>query len=119
MTLTLSFLSNCFGKSITPGDRKVKVRKIPTISYQIEIQSVLFDSSYLFIYLVIYLFVYLFIYLCIIYLFIYLFSFAQRGGSPQQREPITVGPYYLTHPVKFLLWEETGVPGENLKMNLY
>ena len=33
--------------------------------------------------------------------FIYLFSFATRAGSPQQREPITVGPYYLTHPVNF------------------
>ena len=30
------------------------------------------------------------------YLFFYLFSFATRAGSPQQREPITVGPYYLT-----------------------
>ena len=29
------------------------------------------------------------------YLFIYLFNFATRAGSPQQREPITVGPYYL------------------------
>ena len=27
--------------------------------------------------------------------FIYLFNFATRAGSPQQREPITVGPYYL------------------------
>ena len=26
----------------------------------------------------------------------YLFSFATRAGSPQQREPVTVGPYYLT-----------------------
>ena len=26
----------------------------------------------------------------------FLFSFATREGSPQQREPITVGPYYLT-----------------------
>ena len=30
-----------------------------------------------------------------------LFSFPTRAGSPQQREPITVGPYYLTHPVNF------------------
>ena len=30
-----------------------------------------------------------------------LFSFATRAGSPQQREPITVGSYYLTHPVNF------------------
>ena len=28
-----------------------------------------------------------------------LFSFTTRAGSPQQREPITVGPYYLSHPV--------------------
>ena len=41
--------------------------------------------------------------------FFYLFSFATRAGSPQQREPITVGPYYQTHPVNFSLWEETGV----------
>ena len=34
--------------------------------------------------------------LLFIYLFIYLFSFATRAGSPQQREPVTVGPYYLT-----------------------
>ena len=31
----------------------------------------------------------------------FLFSFVTRAGSPQQREPITVGPYYLTHPVNF------------------
>ena len=30
------------------------------------------------------------------YLFIYLFSFATRAGSPQQGEPVAVGPYYLT-----------------------
>ena len=35
------------------------------------------------------------------YLLIYLFSFATKAGSPQQREPIIVGPYYLTHPVNF------------------
>ena len=29
--------------------------------------------------------------------FYFLFSFATRAGSPQQREPITVGPYYLTY----------------------
>ena len=33
--------------------------------------------------------------------FFFLFSFATRAGSPQQREPVTVGPYYLTHPVNF------------------
>ena len=31
--------------------------------------------------------------------FLYLFIFATRPGSPQQREPITVCPYNLTHPV--------------------
>ena len=30
-----------------------------------------------------------------------LFSFATRAGSPQQCEPITAGPYNLTHPVNF------------------
>ena len=34
-------------------------------------------------------------------LIFFLFSFATRAGSPQQREPLTVGPYYLTHPVNF------------------
>ena len=28
----------------------------------------------------------------------FLFSFATRAGSPQQREPITLGPCYLAHP---------------------
>ena len=28
-------------------------------------------------------------------------AFATRAGSPQQREPITVGPYYLSPPVNF------------------
>ena len=41
-----------------------------------------------------------------------LFSFATRAESPQQREPITVGLYYLT-PRQLSLWEETVVPGEN------
>ena len=34
------------------------------------------------------------------YLFIYLTS-PTAAGSPQQLMPITVGPHYLTHPVKF------------------
>ena len=49
--------------------------------------------------------------------FFLLFSFATRAGSPQQREPITVGPYYLTHPSQLFLWEETGVPGENPRLS--
>ena len=36
-----------------------------------------------------------------------LFSIATRARSPQQREPITVGPYYLSCQIS--LWEETGV----------
>ena len=32
---------------------------------------------------------------------IFLFSLATGAGSPQQREPITVGPYHLSHPVNF------------------
>ena len=34
------------------------------------------------------------------FFFIYL-TFATRAGTPQQREPITVGPCHLTHPVYF------------------
>jgi hypothetical protein len=34
------------------------------------------------------------------YLFIYL-ALPTRAGSPQQPMPITVGPFYLTHPVNF------------------
>ena len=34
-----------------------------------------------------------------IFYFFFLFSLAIGAGSPQQREPITVGPYYLSHPV--------------------
>ena len=29
------------------------------------------------------------------------FNFATRSGSPQEHMSITVGPYYLTHPVNF------------------
>ena len=28
-------------------------------------------------------------------------NYATRAGSPQQCEPVTVGPYDLTHPVNF------------------
>ena len=43
--------------------------------------------------------------------YIRFYSFHLR--SPQQREPIGAGPYYLTHPVNFPMWEEAGVPGGN------
>lgn len=36
-----------------------------------------------------------------VFIFFNLFSFATRVGSAQQREPIIVGPYCLTHPVNF------------------
>ena len=42
--------------------------------------------------------------------FFILFSFATRAGSPQQREPITLSPCYLTHPVN-------GVSGENPRLS--
>ena len=47
---------------------------------------------------------------------IFLFSLATGAGLPQQREPITVGPYYIP-PCQLSLWEETGVPGENPRLS--
>ena len=52
--------------------------------------------------------VYLFIYL---FLFIYL-ALPTRAGSPQQHMPITVGPFYLTHPVNFPCGREPEYPGK-------
>ena len=37
------------------------------------------------------------------------FNFATRAGTPQ-REPITVGPYHLTHPVYFLCGRKPECP---------
>jgi hypothetical protein len=57
-----------------------------------------------------------------IYLFIYL-ALPTRAGSSQQHMPITVGPFYLTHPVNFPCGrkpeypEETGVPGGNPRLS--
>ena len=39
----------------------------------------------------------------------FLFSLPAGAGSPQQREPITVGPYYLFHPVNFP-WKKPKYP---------
>ena len=36
-----------------------------------------------------------------LYYSIFLFTFATRAGSPQLREPVTVGPYCLTHTLNF------------------
>jgi hypothetical protein len=35
-----------------------------------------------------------------------------RAGSPQQRKPITVGPFYLTHPVNFPCGRKPEYPGK-------
>jgi hypothetical protein len=35
-----------------------------------------------------------------------------RAGSPQQHMPITVGPFYLTHPVNFPCGRKPEYPGE-------
>ena len=39
-----------------------------------------------------------------------LFSLATKAGSAQQREPITVGPYYLSRPVNFPCAREPEYP---------
>ena len=39
-----------------------------------------------------------------------------RVESPQQREPIPVGPFYLTHPVNFPCGMKP-VPGENPRLS--
>jgi hypothetical protein len=46
-----------------------------------------------------------------IYLFIYL-ALPTRAGSPQQHMPITVGPFYLTHPVNFPCGRKPEYPGK-------
>ena len=48
----------------------------------------------------------------IFFFFIYLFNFATRIGTPQQREPITVGPYHLTYPVYFPCGRKPECPKE-------
>ena len=45
------------------------------------------------------------------YLFIYL-ALPTRAGSPQQHMPITVGPFYLTHPVNFPCGRKPEYPGK-------
>jgi hypothetical protein len=35
-----------------------------------------------------------------------------RAGSPQQHKPITVGPFYLTHPVNFPCGRKPEYPGK-------
>ena len=44
-------------------------------------------------------------------LFIYL-ALPTRAGSPQQHMPITVGPFYLTHPVNFPCGRKPEYPGK-------
>jgi hypothetical protein len=43
--------------------------------------------------------------------FIYL-ALPTRAGSPQQHKPITVGPFYLTHPVNFPCGRKPEYPGK-------
>ena len=43
--------------------------------------------------------------------FIYL-ALPTRAGSPQQHMPITVGPFYLTHPVNFPCGRKPEYPGK-------
>ena len=45
------------------------------------------------------------------YIFIYL-ALPTRAGSPQQHMPITVGPFYLTHPVNFPCGRKPEYPGK-------
>ena len=52
--------------------------------------------------LLMYLFVCFFIYLAL----------PTRAGSPQQHMPITVGPFYLTHPVNFPCGRKPEYPGK-------
>ena len=44
--------------------------------------------------------------------FLFYFNFATRAGTPQQHEPITVGPYHLTHPVYFPCGRKPECPEE-------
>ena len=41
-------------------------------------------------------------------------SFATGAGSPQQREPITMDPYYLSHPVNFPCGRKPEYPEKTL-----
>ena len=47
----------------------------------------------------------------VFYLFIYL-ALPTRAGSPRQHMPITVGPFYLTHPVNFPCGRKPEYPGK-------
>ena len=50
------------------------------------------------------------------YFYFILLDLPTRAGSPQQRKPITVGPFLPNPPCQLSLWEETGVPGENPRL---
>ena len=55
----------------------------------------------LFYFILFYFILFYFILFYFILFYFILFSFVTRAGSPQQRELITVGRYYLTHSVNF------------------
>jgi hypothetical protein len=44
--------------------------------------------------------------------FIFYLALPTRAGSPQQHMPITVGPFYLTHPVNFPCGRKPEYPGK-------
>ena len=44
--------------------------------------------------------------------FFILLDLPTRAGSPQQHKPITVGPFYLTHPVNFPCGRKPEYPGK-------
>ena len=47
--------------------------------------------------------------------FLFYLAFSTRAGSPQQREPVTVGPYYLSHAVNI----HCGRKNRDLRKNLW
>jgi hypothetical protein len=46
------------------------------------------------------------------FIFFILLDLPTRAGSPQQHKPITVGPFYLTHPVNFRCGRKPEYPGK-------
>ena len=48
----------------------------------------------------------------ILFFYFILLDLPTRAGSPQQHKPITVGPFYLTHPVNFPCGRKPEYPGK-------
>jgi hypothetical protein len=47
----------------------------------------------------------------VVFILFILLDLPTRAGSPQQHKPITVGPFYLTHPVNFPCGRKPEYPG--------